>query len=247
MDLSLPAWLGIAAIVFTAYTVFGLTGFGSSIVAVPVLVQFVPLSFAVPLVLLLDLAATLAVGAGNWKQISRTELLRLLPYMLVGVAIGAIALVGVPARWLLLALGVFVLANATWSLVAPPARHPIRTVWVVPAGLVGGVFSALFGTGGPIYTLYLARRLDDLGVLRATMSAVVLVSALCRLVAFASVGLLQQDNLLRSGLWLLPVCAAGVFAGSRLRGVMPPARIKQALFVVLMLGGVGAILRSFSA
>ncbi|MBA3588149.1 sulfite exporter TauE/SafE family protein [Methylibium sp.] len=246
MDPTLPAYIGMAAIVFTAYTVFGLTGFGSSIVAVPVLVQFVPLSFAVPLVLLLDLAATSAVGVSNWKQISRAELLRLMPCMLIGVAIGVIALVGVQPRWLLLALGVFVLANATWSLVAPPARHPIGTLWVVPAGVVGGVFSALFGTGGPIYTIYLARRLDDAGALRATMTAVVLTSALMRLVVFTGVGLLQQDNLLLTGLWLLPVCAAGVFAGSRLRGALPPARIKQALFVVLMLGGAGAIVRALS-
>ncbi|MBA3597161.1 MAG: sulfite exporter TauE/SafE family protein [Methylibium sp.] len=236
----------MAAVVFLAYTVFGLTGFGSSIVAVPILVQFVPLSFAVPLVLLFDLAATSAVGVSNWKQISRMELLRLLPCMLIGIAIGAIALVGVQARWLLLTLGVFVLATATWSLVAPPARHAIGTLWVVPAGLVGGVFSALFGTGGPIYTIYLARRIQDAGSLRATMSAVVLISALCRLAAFAGVGLLQQDHLLLSGLWLLPACAAGVFAGSRLRGVLPPARVKQALFVVLMLGGAGAIVRALS-
>jgi len=246
MDPTLPAYVGMSVVVFIAYTVFGLTGFGSSIVAMPMLVQFVPLSFAVPLVLLLDLAATSAVGVRNFKQISRTELLRLLPCMLIGVAIGVIALVGVEPRWLLLALGVFVLANATWSLVAPPPRHPVRTLWVVPAGVVGGVFSALFGTGGPIYTIYLARRLHDAGVLRATMSAVVLTSALMRLAAFTGVGLLQQDNLLLSGLWLLPCCAAGVFAGSRLRGALPPARVKQALFGVLLLGGVGVIARSLS-
>lgn len=246
MDPTLPAYVGMAAIVFVAYTVFGLTGFGASIVAVPILVQFVPLSFAVPLVLLLDLAATSAVGARNWRQVSRIELLRLLPCMLIGVAIGAIALVGVEPRWLLLALGVFVVVNATWSLVAPPPRNPVRTLWVVPAGVVGGVFSALFGTGGPIYTIYLARRIHDLGALRATMSMVVLTSALMRLVAFTGVGLLQQDKLLLSGLWLLPVCAAGVFAGSRLRGALPPARVKQALFVVLILGGAGAIVRGLS-
>lgn len=246
MDPTLPAYVGMAVVVFTAYTVFGLTGFGSSIVAVPMLVQFVPLSFAVPLVLLFDLAATSVVGARNFRQISRPELFRLLPCMLIGVVIGVIALVGVEPRWLLLALGVFVLANATWSLVAPPARHPVRTLWVVPAGVVGGVFSALFGTGGPIYTIYLARRIHDLGALRATMAMVVLTSALMRLVAFTGVGLLQQDNLLLSGLWLLPACAAGVFAGSRLRGVLPPALIKRALFVVLMLGGAGAIVRALS-
>jgi hypothetical protein len=246
MDPTLPAFVGMAAVVLAAYTVFGLTGFGSAIVAVPILVQFVPLSFAVPLVLLLDVAATSAVGARNWRLVSRTDLLRLLPFMAIGIAIGVSALVGVPARWLLLSLGVFVLVNATWSLVRPPPPRAMGALWVVPFGIVGGVFSALFGTGGPIYTIYLARRLDDTAVLRATMSSIVLLSALIRIVAFTGAGLMQQPGLLTAGMWLLPLCAAGVFAGSRLRGSLPPARIKQALFVVLLVGGAGAIGRALS-
>jgi hypothetical protein len=247
MDPTLPAYLGMSAVVLTAYTVFGLTGFGSAIVAVPILVQFVPLSFAVPLVLLLDLAATSAVGARNWRQVSRAEMLRLLPCMVLGVAIGVSALVGVPARWLLLSLGVFVLTNATWNLVAPPARRVLGSLWAVPAGVVGGVFSALFGTGGPVYTIYLARRLEDAAAFRATISSVILLSALIRLGAFAGAGLLQQPKLLVNGLWLLPFCAAGVFAGSRLRGALSPARVRQALFGVLALGGAGVITRALSA
>lgn len=34
--------------IFLAYTVFGMTGFGAGMIAVPVMVQVVPLSFAVP-------------------------------------------------------------------------------------------------------------------------------------------------------------------------------------------------------
>lgn len=90
MDLTLPAHLGISVAVLAAYGVFGLTGFGSAMVAVPVLVQFVLLSYAVPLVLLLDLASTAVAGARNWRQVARGEMLRMLPCMAIGVAIGVL-------------------------------------------------------------------------------------------------------------------------------------------------------------
>lgn len=236
-------WAGMAGAVLAAYTVFGLTGFGSAVVAVPVLVHFVPLTFAVPLVLLLDLVSTLAVGALNWRQVERGELLRLVPFMLVGIAAGVTLLVNVEQRWLLLALGVFVLANALWNLMRPLQAGRVNALWSFPAGVAGGIFSALFGTGGPIYTTYLARRVEGTAF-RATISSIILMSGLIRLVTFGSTGLLQQDGLLRNWLWLLPVCALGVFAGSRLHAVLPALRVRQAMFALLAASGVSVILRA---
>jgi uncharacterized protein len=246
VDLPLPAYFGMAAAVLAAYTVFGLTGFGSAIVAVPILVQFVPLHYAVPLVLLLDLVSTVALGARNWRHVERSEVFRLAPGMLAGVALGVTLLVAIPARPLLLLLGGFVLANAAWNLLAPQARQPVGILWALPAGVVGGAFGALFGTGGPVYTLYLARRLADMTIFRATISVVILMSAIVRLTAFTGAGLFAQAGLLISALALLPFCAAGVFAGSRLHGRLSPQRIKQALFSVLALGGLSVIARAVS-
>lgn len=236
---------GMAAAVLAAYTVFGLTGFGSAVVAVPILVHFVPLTFAVPLVLLLDLVSTLTVGALNWRQVQRAELLRLVPFMLVGIAAGVKLLVNVEPRWLLLALGIFILLNAVWNLVRPVNPHRVSALWSMPAGVAGGAFSALFGTGGPIYTTYLARRLEG-ATFRPTISSIILMSGVIRLVTFGSTGLLQQPGLLGEWLWLLPVCAVGVFAGSRLHTVLPPLAVRRAMFALLALSGAAVIARALA-
>ena len=238
-------WAGIAGAIFAAYTIFGLTGFGSAVVAVPILVHFVPLTFAVPLVLLLDFGATLAVGALNWHLVARAELLRIVPCMVVGIAAGVTLLVKVEPRWLLLALGVFVLLNALWNLVRPVQTEPVSAMWSVPAGVTGGVFSALFGTGGPIYTTYLARRVNGPSF-RATASTIILMSGVIRIVTFGSTGLLQQGGLWSDWLWLLPVCALGVFIGSKLHARLPPLRVRQALFALLAVSGAGVIVRALA-
>ena len=49
-------------IVLSAYLVRGITGFGSGLIAVPLLALSHPLQFAVPLVLALDFTASLVLG-----------------------------------------------------------------------------------------------------------------------------------------------------------------------------------------
>jgi uncharacterized protein len=234
----------LALIIILAYTVFGLTGFGSSITAMPLLVQLIPLKMAVPLMLIFDLCSALLMGMKNRRVIDRKELTRLIPFMLVGMTIGVVALVKVPERWLLLVLGIFILAYSAWSLLLKREPKRMRAAWSVPLGMAGGMFTALFGTGGPIYTIYLARRLDDKAVLRATISALIFVTGISRLVFFSSAGLFNQHSLLWLAAILLPCSLLGLFLGNRLHSRLPAERVVQAIWVILIAGGVSLVLRN---
>ena len=234
----------LGATIAGAYTVFGLTGFGAAMIAVPILVQFFPLQVVVPMLLLLDLVATTVVGLHNWNSVSRTELLRLVPFMMVGVALGTTVLAKVESRWLLVGLGLFVLAMTARTLMASSARMDCAAKgWSVPAGVIGGVFSALFGTGGPVYTMYLSRRLPEIDKFRSTIAAVILFSAVMRLLAFAGGGLLQQEELLRSAVFAMPFGLVGLTAGSRLRRHISADAVKRALLVFLCASGASVLVR----
>lgn len=239
--------MSLAAIITGAYSVFGLTGFGAAMVAMPMLVQIMPLHFAVPLIVLLDLVSTTLVGFRSRSQVSRREVVRLAPFLLLGVFIGATALASLNPRWSLIGLGVFVIAVTLRNLLTSSAdKGPLGAGWVVPAGISGGIFSALFGTGGPIYTMYLSRRLPDVDVFRATISTVILISAIVRLGAFAATGLLQQDGLLRTAAIALPFSLGGVAIGSFLRKRISAPAVKRLLLLLLAAGGCGVIVRGLS-
>jgi uncharacterized membrane protein YfcA len=238
------ATLGLAAlIVILAYTVYGLTGFGSSITAIPLLAQLVPLRLAVPLMLIFDLCVGVLMGLSNRKVIDRGELRRLLPFMLLGMLLGVTLLVKAPERVLLLLLGVFVLAYSAWSLLLNPAVRPLSTRWAAPLGTLGGIFTALFGTGGPIYTIYLARRLPDKTVLRATISGLIFVSALARLVLFTGAGLYAQPHVLPLAAALLPCALLGLWFGHQLHHRLPQQRVVQIVWAILIVGGTSLIWR----
>lgn len=237
----------LAAAIGAAYAVFGLTGFGAAMVAVPVLVQFMPLQLAVPLVLLMDLVSTAVVGLNNRVLVARAELARLGPVLLFGVFLGAGLLATVDSRWLLIVLGVFVIGVALRGLLSrAPTGAALSAWWVLPAGAVGGIFSGLFGTGGPIYTLYLARRLAEPERFRATMSAVIFVSALARIAAFAIAGLLLQRELLMAALFALPFCLLGLAFGSRARLRFSPEALKRAVLLLLVAGGAAVLARGLA-
>ncbi|HVL59356.1 MAG TPA: hypothetical protein VM491_22920, partial [Burkholderiaceae bacterium] len=61
-DLPLAAIAAAAVAVVFAYTMLGLTGFGASIVGMPLLVQVLPLRVALPMMLLFDLFSTTTLG-----------------------------------------------------------------------------------------------------------------------------------------------------------------------------------------
>lgn len=236
-----------APVVFIAYVVFGMTGFGAAMVAVPILAQFMPLSFAVPLVVLFDLACTALVSSRNWRQVSRVELARLFPWMLLGIFLGVTLLRNAGARWPLIVLGCFVLTVCARGLKGGrgASQEPLPTPWALPFGVFGGVFSALFGTGGPIYTIYLSRRIAALDAFRATISVVILASGVVRAGAFAAAGLYTQPAMLKSAALLLPVALAGLYAGSRLRTRVAPTRLQRFIFLLLAVAGAGAIYRGW--
>lgn len=243
LDLSLTTLLAAAAAVTLAYTVYGLTGFGASIVAIPLLAQFLPLRFAVPMMLLFDLVAGLLLGLKNRRSIDKPELLRLVPYVLVGMLAGVYLLVQAPERWLLAVLGLFAVCYASWSLLRQQTTAKLTARWAVPAGLFGGAFTAMYGTGGAIYASYLAGRVSDKDVLRASVAALIFGAGWLRLVMFIASGFYAQHGLLMLALTLLPAAVLGYLIGSRLHARLSGPQAFKAVWLLVCAAGLGLLWR----
>jgi uncharacterized protein len=243
IDLPWQTLVAVGLIVTFGYTVYGVTGFGASIVAVPLLAHFLPLRFAVPMMLVFDLVTGVLLGLKNRGHLDRSELLRLLPFLLVGMGLGAVLLAKAPDRWLMIVLGGFVLGYASLNLFRKSKPALISTRWAIPAGTIGGVFTALYGTGGPVYTMYLARRLPDKSVLRATIGILILIAAMARLVLFSASGFYSQHGLLLLAFALVPCALAGYLGGSHLHMRLPAQRVAQGIWILLVAGGASLLWR----
>jgi uncharacterized membrane protein YfcA len=249
LDLSLPdvpnhVLLVVAGIVLLGYVIFGATGFGSSIISVPGLAHFFPLTFTLPLITGTDAFAATATALRNRRLVAWREFARLLPAMLIGITLGMSLLLNLPRNPALLALGIFVACYGTYVIVGPPkvVRAPAWLVW--PVGVIGGIFSALFGTGGPIYVVFLSTRIEDKSVLRATISSVVALSIWIRVVLFVATGLLLNAKLLTMMLLLLPVMVLGLWIGNRLHHALSRGGVLRLIAGLLMVNGIALIVRA---
>lgn len=235
------------SVVAFAYLVYGLTGFGSSIVAIPLLTQLVPLKTATPVMLVLDLVAGMLVGMRNLRSVQTRELQRLAPWLCIGLLLGVSVLVSAPEKPLELILGVCLLVYSLWRVTSRGEFREIGGRWALPLGFFGGCLTAVFGTGGPVYTIYLAGRLRDPDQRRATISALITATAVARLGLFAVSGLYRNPAVLPLASLLLPCGAIGLFAGARLRRAISAPRVFMLLWIVLILAALNLIIRSVPA
>jgi uncharacterized membrane protein YfcA len=235
-----------AAIVLSAYFIRGISGFGSGLIAVPLLALFLPLTFVVPMILITDFSAALALGTHTRRHARWDEIWPLLPFSLTGIVAGATLLINLPKPPLLAALGLFVLAFGVRSVLNLHGTRTLSRRWAIPTGLLGGTVSALFGTGGPPYVIYLNHRLHNKGELRATFSGLFILEGGLRIVTFLIAGLFLDVRLLFAILAALPLVALGLYLGNRVHIGLAPAQMQRLLGGLLLVSGTSLLWRSWA-
>ena len=231
-------------IIFAAYVVKGLSGFGSGLVAIPFLALLFPLKFIVPVFGLLSYGGTVMQSLQLRKQVVWGDLLPLIPFTLAGISIAVWLLVNIEAHLLILALGIFVLAYSVYSLLAIHSTPGSRR-WAILAGSFGGLVGALFGTGGPFYVAYLKMRQLDKGTFRATIAMVFLIDGGTRMFAYASTGLFTTQVLTLVAA-MLPVLLGGMYVGHHLHIKIEPRRFNQMISIMLLFSGIMLIYKAIN-
>lgn len=229
-----------------AYVIFGLVGFGTTLVSAPLLAHVLPLTTVVPTLALTDFTAAWTNGTRLNKRVVRKEVMRLAPPLLVGSAFGAWILFALPVKTLMLMLGVFVVLYGLSGFRPQQLKPHIAPVWSWWFGTVGGVFSALFGAGGWVISIYLLRRLDDPDEIRATQTAMLMLTSLIRVSLFFVAGRYFDVKLLLLVLALLPAVGLGLYIGHRITLKLDRKRFMRVLFGVLILTGSSLIVHSLA-
>ncbi len=240
----------IAALVAAAFAgsvIFGITGFGAALITVPFATHFVPLPFALALFVLMDLANAFRVGFENPKNALKREWTRMVPAILVGTVVGVTLLVNLPRGAATLALGVFVLLFALYSLLRhPEAQRVVSAGWAWIAGFAGGVTSTIFGAGGPPYAMYLSQRGLSKEQYRATMGFATLTSISLRTVAFLAIGFLLDPKVWLYAVFVVPAGLAGIWAASHLFRRISRETLMRAVAFMLLASGASLILRALA-
>jgi uncharacterized membrane protein YfcA len=212
-------------------------------VAIPVLTHLWPVQFVLPVMVVLDLAASSSVGVRERRHANWRELLYLTPCTFLGLIAGVTLLVTLPQNLTLAALGAAVMLFGFLALRSGGPRQRVSAGWVVPTGLVSGVASGLFGVGGAPAVIYLSGRIGDKTVLRATLATMLFISVVIRAVLLVAAGLLAWREL-GTAAALAPFGLVGLLAGSRIHLRLSREQFARFVAGLVMMAGLSLILRS---
>jgi len=241
LDPQLPAILGIALL---SGLVQGLAGFGSALVATPLLALFLPLETVVPLITLLSPLISLQVLVHLRHAIRLARVKGLLVGYVLGTPLGLLLLTQAPAALLLGALGALLIGYALLSVAGHQPQAPWLREWRLVLGLVSGALGSAFSTSGPPVILHVAAHPEwDMDQQKATLALFFGISNFITLGALAAGGLVTGQVFVWF-LWGLPLLAAGTQLGIWLYRYLGPHDYRRLTFGLILVMGLLLLWRS---
>lgn len=225
-----------------AYTFRGVTGFGSGLISIPLLTLSLPLTFVVPCINVLDVTASLIHGLRHRQHTQWQELLPVLPFTAIGVALALYLLKNLHPAILVHALGVFILFFALYNLLGPEIKRHCSRKWAILSGSLGGLIGTLFGTGGPLYVVYFQMRGLPKHMFRSTIATLFLLDGGLRFTGYMASGFYDSKKLLWIAL-AFPIMVLGLAIGGRIHTSITQRQFQRAIGILLIISGIALLIK----
>lgn len=215
----------IFAVVFVAYLVQAITGFGGALLSLPILILLVGFDPARILTTSLSLVTGLLVAIRYRKHINRKKLMEILAFMAVGTGAGLVLDRFLEAEFLIIIYGVVTILLALFRFLPKrnPGRSPGRPLMILIL-LLAGLMQGLFVAGGAFLMVYAMYEFPDKQEFRSTSSAVWGILNWFMLFYYLLSDKITSENLKLMAL-CIPIVLLMAFLAEKLQG-----KINQALF-----------------
>ncbi len=219
----------------------GVSGFGSALIAMPLLTIFLTIKTAVPLCVLNSLIITICLSLQLRRHINWRRIFPLLAGCLPGIVFGLLVLKHVPNIILQISLGLLIIFYAAYNLFGSTARKikgKLSAGWAYAAGFCTGGISASLGAGGPPTIIYVTMTGWTNDEIKAALSIFFLITSIFTALGQAVSGLttpLVLHDFIRSA----PFTLLGVWAGVQFYNrINRQTYIRIMFWLLLVMGGV---------
>lgn len=234
-----------ALVVLLGYKVFGLTGFGSALVIIPLLSWKWPLGLIVPTVLLLDVLASISHTGMNWHQVRWRVVPKVLPFAVFGAWLSSHLHQWSDGSWAIAALGLYICWVALRGLRGRSDTVKKSSIlFNAIAGTLMGLIETLFGTAGPVVMAWLHRQEHDTENIRATAPLVILMMVCIALLSNGLSTHSDMNQVFAKTLWLTPFALLGGWCGQKMSSLIQPAHATKVIYSVLLASGIGLTMRT---
>jgi len=212
----------VLIIIFIATLVRSTLGFGESLIAVPLLLLFLPVEVAVPLSVMLSITIALVVVIQDYKKIHFYSAKWLIIYAIPGIPIGIAVLVFGSEFLVKIGLGVLIILYSFYALFVKKSK-PLKgdnKLWLFVCGFLSGILGGAYGLNGPPLVVYGNKRQWTAKHFRVTLQAYFLPVSLISAIGYYAKGLITTevtDYFLVSLLTAVPAIFLGRYLNHQLK------------------------------
>ncbi len=229
--------------------VHGATGFGSALVAMPILTLFLGVATAAPLLALVGQLVTAAVLYQNWHALHFREALRLIVASTLGIPVGLILLRYGNETVITGILGVVLIGYALYALAIEPrlatsgrsAAACEEAWWLrfvsLGTGFIAGVLGGAYNTNGPPVIVYGSIRRWPKEQFKSVLQSMFIVNGVFIVAGHAGAGLITKEVLYYC-LYGVPASLAGMVFGFLLDRRLNAAYFRKIVLALILILGI---------
>ncbi len=229
----------VLLISFVASLTRSTLGFGESLIAVPLLLLFMPAEVAVPLSVMLSIIIALVIVIQDHSKVHIQSAKWLILYAIPGIPLGLLLLIYGHTLLVKTILGFLIIAYALYSLFGKLSLQCKSKSLLFVCGFLSGILGGAYGLNGPPLVIYGDMKKWSAKYFRATLQAYFLPASLLGFVGYAIKGLVTTE-VTSYFLWSLLTVIPAIFLGRYLNH-----KLKSQAFFRYVYGGliiVGAVL-----
>jgi uncharacterized membrane protein YfcA len=206
----------VAAVILLGTFVQGLTGFGLALVSVPLLSLMLDVKVAVPVAGLFGWMITFPLVYKMRRHVQWRTALIMVVGSLPGSWLGANLLKLMPAKWILVAMGLVLIASSLHALFKKPAAHggkasdPLSAL----AGFCSGTLGASVGEPGPPVIAYSSMQPWSADQVKASLLFFFMLQMIGAIIGFWNKELLTPQVFSLFG-WGIPSFLVGLLGGMK--------------------------------
>ncbi len=235
--------VGIVVIIF-AYALQGITGFGKSLVATPILSLFIPVNEVIAIVILSSIFANTYMLIRTIKYSNFKQIWVMIIMGVIGILIGVQLLSIAPVTQLKIGMGIIVILSAIMLGTKIKLKIKENHLSYGIAGFSSGLFSGLLSMGGPPVVFFLQNQQHEKHEFRGNLTLFFFFTSTF---AIASLFFNQMVTpaVISMAIYLIPASLIGALLGNYLSHKVDEKVFKKIVLFILIVSGISAIVSSF--
>ncbi|MGA2296145.1 MAG: sulfite exporter TauE/SafE family protein [FCB group bacterium] len=236
----------VLIIIFLSSLIRSTFGFGDALIAMPLLVMFIDIKIATPVVALIACIIASVILFYNWGKIDFRRIYTLIIFSIIGIPIGLIYLKDTNDFIIKIILAISIISFSVYKLFDLDKLQLKTDKSSFLFGIIAGILGGAYNTNGPPIIIYGTLRKWESEKFRDMLQGIFLPTNIFIVAGHGIAGLWTKEVFIYF-LWSLPVVIIGIILGNKLNKIIPAEKFNKYIHIILIIIGIVLLVNTFTS